>query len=303
MKRVFSVMVLLILILMNYSYGQDNEILHRYSSISEALEFSYKSQGRRPNNLPELAIEYLVEQLSLDWEIKRISYSIYNVNVRAYVSENLLYCILVNAPIGERGQIGPAKYCLIDSLGNIYWQLDKYIVSAPAISNNGNCALIYPPEGNFDWKAKPVTVELISSTGELMLAKTWDKTISRGLPHAYFGEFYGFANDCSYFYMTLNVPLDSVIVFEGKEVRDNYNNSELFIFDLTEMKSYNHCLEDFNPRIGSHKNDHDVILEGSWQRFFKSYPWYQGYYVISDNGKRISKKIFEVHDGPIRFNK
>ena len=109
---------------------------YQFKCVREAFESKFQSGA-----LPSIASEYIAREVGLDWKVERLRPD-QGKNIEGYVSNNYQFCILSFAGFGEWGQMGPAEYCALDSTGLVLWTKQGSIVSNPAISNTGICALM-----------------------------------------------------------------------------------------------------------------------------------------------------------------
>jgi hypothetical protein len=269
----------------------DDVDLYELSSIREALECGGGWGIQR------YAAEWIAIKLGLDWPNDHKPIGAYGKDIRGYVSNSRKYCVLVGANYGEWGPRGKANYCFIRDDGTILWQREALICHDPKVSNLGCTAIIYRPQEN-DTKIGDrldYYVEIIDSSGNTAHVKEWYRHVEREMERGgSIRECYGFTLDGELFFMTMNVFSESKAKEGQRHKRDKYNNTQLYLLDLTSWEIYEHELGNFSPGTATFPNSSSVIIDGFWRNWFKDQTQYFGDYVISDKGKKIEKRVFEI---------
>ena len=94
--------------------------------------------------------------------------------------------------------------------------------------------------------------------------------------------------------MTMNVYSESMEKEGQRHGRHRYNNTQLYLLDLTSWECHERELGNFSPGTATFPNSACVIIDGSWRNWIKDHTQYFGDYVISNKGKKVEKRIFEI---------
>lgn len=288
--------IILFILLFPFSTASADETeidtLYEFSSVSEVLGFHPGSY------IPEIGLLYLIEKFSLPWKIERDTTRAWGGwTVSSDVSSNCKYCILSFAAYGEWGQYGKAEYCLFDSTGHIYWKIDDSVVGIPRVSNNGDCALFTRPK-DYDFRfdlSRDVVIKIIDLDGKIINSRTWNNHTSRAIQRGHFREEYMFTPDGRFFLSTMNIESKKPVKIKGRTFPDQYDHSELYIYDIVNGHEYSHYLGYFKPIEFLIDCKGNVVLTGTWTDYYDDYRYYRlGSYSISDDGKSIEKRVIKI---------
>ncbi|MBU8921026.1 MAG: hypothetical protein KOO63_04305 [Bacteroidales bacterium] len=290
MRRIIAI---ILLIASSAGFTQSGVELYQFKSVEEAMEVL------RGGNANIYAATWIARQIGLDWPSEQEPPNIYGEHICGYLSPNRKFCLLVGMHTREWVPSGNASYCLMDGTGRIYWTGEKAFSRNPQVSNTGIAAILYRPWWKNE-KGEKVDyhAELIDTLGISIHGKSWMYRVEREMERdGAIREYFGFAYDGSFFFMTMNVS-DGTPEDAKRPWCNIYNNTYLYTLDLESSECYEHYLGEFKPSIPLYPNGNTVIIAGFWNRNWEYSEQVVGDFRISNNGKDVVKRVYEVYEAP-----
>jgi hypothetical protein len=258
-----------------------------FKSFAEA----FKDRDRdKSGQLSITAVLYLMDRLSLDWPVRKGLRG--GRDVRGYVSQDTEFCVLVGAGYSEWGQSGPANYCMVDSNGTLFWQMEKDVAARPRVSADGITAVISRSgESGSRLRPGPLRLDFIDRSGQITMTRIWTNRVMMPFQRYFFHGLAAFSPDGKHFIISMNLSDDDARVEREYE----FVNTSLYLFDSDGSERWSYAAGQFIPERAEFDRHRHIYVYGKWGHPGAVYEARRsGFYKFHISGRLLEEEVTET---------